>query len=1302
MVYFGKRKSDGWHKQIDVTAATERPTSGNFPWDQLRAHTDLYLKKKGKLTSAERDHRLSVLIHSHDTKDIAIAACAHAMSPQAIRAALNVALNVAPGTYYGLYSYLQAFVAANHCNPTAITELEAKWARALMPYSTPGVAAPSRCLEGVVRILTARQLTSLEMVPDFHALARRACKDFAAQLEGLKVKSQWIAAYAAASWLPNLLGTTASPRIEGLLDAEFLSWRVWAAWRPNLNRLRLLEGLPGERRAVLPDILSLEGPDFLQSRQATLREGLIARNSNTPISTVRVRGLAIEVKTGTASELQQMLDLLLDALENACRAGNESVALFVHFCIGKTVNQEALQIMEGNNRIADPSVTAAVLQLHAARGALGSMHADAMMRLFPALGDTRGELLREVLGPYLLNGVQNCVQEMQDTLHKQLNASGPWTDIQLKLQKFGKALQETPWLQPLLDAPLRALLYSWPSLETIKLLKSIRTAVQNTTSGAASASSLNSIIDMYCMDRLIKRGTIEVPSARLIDALIYLWRQASDPDRRALALFVARGGINSDLRCRCLRQLPLLADDFVRNFRKIMEGYTKEGDASCVELTRILATTAFIDAVDCWRPVLYRMIEQRTETLIDYTLSNLTAQAWLQWLWDLSTIFGDLMPSSLPSSPAVLQPGLQIWSQQLAEYVPTITRLEALLGSGPALQCILLGGEGPWIEDLIQILDLLTEHHNRPYERIMQVIAGLLSRDGSDAKEVCEALSLITATTPEGTDACKRCLEIYQKTSKIVSEALVIGWIQASGMTERDRTALKAVAGVLDLQIEEDGDLPMAKLEAAADHLDFRARDILAEARRLESLRMALKSKDPKGTSALMASLGIQDSYSPLDEELDSLPPELSDLIEKYSEEEVEMSFPLRHLTGLQRTAMGTGTAQTVLMRLVISDYTSQGEMPPAFCIHLDNEPNAPSGGEEHYYWPVFKDSGEPDVPHCHGRGSRITWQLSRIVSRHLRKGFTSLNDVHKFVTARINDLAHSCLVCGAKHGSRGASLQRPTVCHNAACSKIWNRVALDVRLTEIRTDPGVVDLLLTGIFAAAQANRLDLLPGCPIRSTPTIVQALNNLPAISVLQTMDDISVALENAGPTAAQLVNWACSSYRGFLASTSGILHIPGLPGARQFVLTNAAPEQEAAFTSKVGRQNTSVLFHGTSIDRLPAILCQGLRICSGTSLQRTGAAHGNGIYTATEPLTSFSYSPAIASWPASTFHNMRLLLGCELVGNGNPVTGGIHVIKDPGVLMVRYIFLFPMTAAAPQAMHITPAMVSAFAGLRSGAL
>lgn len=659
------------------------------------------------------------------------------------------------------------------------------------------------------------------------------------------------------------------------------------------------------------------------------------------------------------------------------------------------------------------------------------------------------------------------------------------------------------------------------------------------------------------------------------------------------------------------------------------------------------------------------------------------------------------MPSFLPSSPEILQSGLQVWGQQLTEYIPTITRLETSLGPGPALKCILLGGEGLWIEDLIQILDLLTIHHGQPYERIMQTIAGLLSHDGSNAKEIREALSLITPTSTKGVDACARCLEMYQKASKIVSGALVTGWIYASGMTERDGAALKALARVLNLQVEEDGNLPVAKLEAAADHLDFQAREILVEARRLESLRMALKSKDPKGTFALMASLGIEDSRSPLDGELENLPPELTKLIEKYGEGEVEMSFPLSHLTGLQRTAMGIGTAQKLFMRLVISDYTSQGEMPPAFCIHLANELNVPGNGEEHCYWPVFKDSSEPDVPHC-GRGSRITWQLSRIVSRHLRKGFTSLADVHRFVAAKINDLVKSCLVCGAKHSSRGPRLRRPTVCQSAACSMLWNRVALDVRLTEIRTDPGVVDLLLTGIFAAAQANRLDLLPGCPVGSTPTIVQVLNNLPAMSVLQATNDISAALTNVGPAALHLLTWACSSYRGFLASTSGTLHIPSLPGAQQFILANAAPEHEAAFTSKVGRQGTSVLFHGTSIDRLPCILSQGLRVCSGTALQRTGAAHGNGIYMATEPLTSFSYAPSITSWRASTFHNMRLLLGVELVGRGNSVAGGIHVIKDPGVLMVRYIFLFPMTVAAPQASNITPTMVNAFAGLRSGAL
>lgn len=76
---FGNKKSDEWHQQVDFTAGTLRPSDKRFPWAHVKKHTDNYLKKKSKLTQAETDIRLGILIESHDARDVAIAACAHAM-----------------------------------------------------------------------------------------------------------------------------------------------------------------------------------------------------------------------------------------------------------------------------------------------------------------------------------------------------------------------------------------------------------------------------------------------------------------------------------------------------------------------------------------------------------------------------------------------------------------------------------------------------------------------------------------------------------------------------------------------------------------------------------------------------------------------------------------------------------------------------------------------------------------------------------------------------------------------------------------------------------------------------------------------------------------------------------------------------------------------------------------------------------------------------------------------------------------------------------------------------------------------
>jgi hypothetical protein len=64
---------------------------------------------------------------------------------------------------------------------------------------------------------------------------------------------------------------------------------------------------------------------------------------------------------------------------------------------------------------------------------------------------------------------------------------------------------------------------------------------------------------------------------------------------------------------------------------------------------------------------------------------------------------------------------------------------------------------------------------------------------------------------------------------------------------------------------------------------------------------------------------------------------------------------------------------------------------------------------------------------------------------------------------------------------------------------------------------------------------------------------------------------------------------------------------------------------------------------------------------------------------------------------------VLLGVELAGTWPSVSSnGICVVTDPSCLMVRYVFLLPQNAKMPLVQHVTPAMSSIFASLKSGAI
>lgn len=1166
-------------------------------------------------------------------------------------------------------------------------------------------------------MLRTSDVPNMNVLPDFSILARRAFKDFASQLEGFTLRNQWVKAYSSIAWMSMLVKSTPAVTPPGqllpqhLLDSQFPIWRIWSSWKPNKERIKMLDGLDSAKRGVLPDMLALEGPDFISGNQATLRDGLMSQYGAAK-HLVRFRSLVIEVTSSKKDELKEILNRTASALETAIVKGDGAFELFVQLTIARPITQETLQVLQAVERIQDTPkfhVHNAVREIWLARPKITGRHISALSHVICALDDVNGEALRKVfLRPWFIQGIERCIRECQMAVRTHIDTGLRWGHLALEFHTFCKVVKDSVNCLPLLDALIQRQLDILPAADMLRTLLEVYDAAggEKTLNTTAGGNALKNAIEAFCIDRLMVHGSLTHASRQTVDAILEVWKNTKATARHRLAIEVSKLAADDFiLGCRCLTQITQLPDEFVHDLIYIIDGLATSPEVSCIKFTKILARIDNADVVQCWKGILYSMINAVSDKILDHSLNLFKASEWCQFMLDLNALFAEIIMNMKLSPPPILQQSIHLWLQQLSEYIPAITRLEECLGEGTsAVQCILKGGEGLWVENLVQILEALSWAQGQPVEKLMQSIVGMLSKEGKNASEIAECVPSLLAMTEEGLEACQRIWDSNHDKSVpvVVKEIAIIGWLQDEDMSDTDKAAIKALACLFGLQTYEHG-VTDDMLMRVAKHYEKQELEILSEMDRLEGIQRALKARDPRGTAILLEQLGVKD-FSPLDEELEALPPAIADAVEKHGENEVEMSFPLSSFTELERSAIGVGSAKNLLVRLFL-DYTS--DMPPAFCIHLDNDSDISGLETEHTPWVCFQASSEPQWPYCRGRDTPITWQLSRVLHRHMKLiDEVGIAGMHDLIRTRLDQHAHNCIVCGTTQNTAGwVHLRRSTPCPNSNCSRIWNNMPLELRVPEIRVDPFVVDMLLTGVYAAANSGRMELLPGCPIRTTQNVIGILNSLPPLAGLGHTTDLAKSLKSYHKDAEQLVTWACTHFRGFITSASGICRLPGFPvGTHQFVLANANPLLESGFTTKLPRSSpqTRVLFHGTSLDRLPSILAQGLKIQSGTSLQRTGAAHGRGIYMAEEPATSFSYSPSAVSWRGSGLSNMRLLLGCEVVGNGSPVSPGIHVIRDEKMVMVRYVFLFTNSAYAPNANHVTPAMLSAMNALRSGSV
>ncbi|KAJ4369910.1 hypothetical protein N0V83_005674 [Neocucurbitaria cava] len=810
---FNKAKhSEEWHQSVEATAGVLHPAdSSKFPYGLLRNHTDVYLRKKGKISQADVDVRLAILIDVHQARDIGVAAAAHAMTAKSLRALLHAELNVAPGSYWGLETWLQCLIAANDGNPASVTDLEASWAHMLLPYATHGVFAAGWYLKGVSRALRKVNISNLNVLPEFLILLRRAVTDYGAQLEGLRLKCQWPEAYNAVFWMIELEGT--SPAVtppghllpEHIFDSQFPVWRLWAAWRPDLNRIARLSRSDSIRLSTIPHVMALDGPDVLTGTQRTLRDGLIAQyGSGKPW--VRFGSLVIEVPDRTRDGLKNTLDRLAKALEAVSsglppHAGSKSMFTLFRGIVNQPITKEGLDIFEAAVKITytpENDIYNSVHNLYLERDSLGGQHILALQNIVLTLEERQAEDLRGLLlCPWFLNGIEQCIGDCLVAVRTQLERHLPWTQFALEVHAFCSIVRDST-LDILETAPdLKTQLDSMPPVEQMRTILDIYTAAQSQrptppiqSNGRAvhlksddsnkqpsggldiARHPLEVDIEAFWILRLLKPGSITHSTQRTITTILHVWESTAEPqvdyDRRTLAILVSRNtGDDKILRCRCLTEIAqgnklLQSPAFVKDLLDVMVQADSEPGRAIITFAMLL--TDRNSTTQCWKDLLYKWLEQMTAgemdqsaAVIEYSLRTMKAAEWLCFIRSLETLFTDrIWDTEERKFPSILQPRLLSWVTQVSRYTGTLTRLEAALGDHEAMRCILLCSEGFWKKNLLNLLESLERAEGKPAESLMHKVVGKLSATSKNDWEVTDCLFHLLKAEAEGIQVCEK------------------------------------------------------------------------------------------------------------------------------------------------------------------------------------------------------------------------------------------------------------------------------------------------------------------------------------------------------------------------------------------------------------------------------------------------------------------------------------------------------------------------------------------------------------------
>ena len=1198
MKFFEIRREEHWRRDV-YTATAEgyarpvptlsTPGFANivFPYASLQALTVKYLGRAK--TQAQTNQRLHDWISRYPTKEVAFAACVANLSLEAVKKILETDFAARCDAVAGVGQYLQAFVAAATVRSTEFAADDRSLATALVKIAhTSAGPAPYVIHDLLSAWIKHGSPVDATLQAKALVVTEHILRKVPVHLEYLRRRCSWHEAVRYRAPLELLASAIkrGGEQFQACVDASFLRWRSWVQWEPDLSNIAgPVAPVSWGRFGCL---LELEGPDVGHgsAREPTVRHRLVRRKQLVAwLEGNNIRPGVGLIVGDTESLSMKIMQHFYRVVAKSVSDGRTSGRLLELFIEREGVDTATLTAWEDALKML-------VKQLPDLAGYIVDTEknqksripkADVAQKALELLSLDGSRSFRHIVVSETARYVEAARNSAQERALWQVALEKDWLDPASALWTLRRSMAESSWLHPSLDAEVVEWVSAQPDIRGLQVLSELFVSVK-----AGSDSELKvSLVDYMLVYVAQVTGSPEV-LASLPGVLHQLWIRTHDTAPREAALtIVSMAYLPLDVRRECIGALSDVPGEVAGRLRESMQIIQEGFVEMCLSLARSIETLSRLQPKQsCWAALLWHVISANDISVDQVAFTKVGFRIFRDWIAFLREMYGDKLANIAD---------LDLWQKELGRFWCTLEELESTAESRQVIHRLLVTTDAAKSQQYVKMLERLNDEHRKSRREFM--ISLFLWLQDANHHALCSAL-YGAASLPDGEfEICETLLRLSGKDKGVGAAYLAIR-LNMSEIAPETKSVLTSMGEVLGLQ-SRDMDWASAK-----KHYETRVQSLLDRARTLETMRMAVTRAAHTEVETMMTKLHLEVPMG-VAGLVAELPAELADVIEDVADDQIEMHFTLNRLNSITRLAHGVKGTDTVVVTLRMMG----GGVIDGFCVHL--EETVGSSPVEHKFFELAeKQNLGPHRSCCPGKQTRLTYIVARTLWSRLTSGEYDIATLYADIRSAVQDGANRCMVCTKDLETR---LHRATTCGSIVCSLSFRNADFSVRAELVRFDGRVVDLLLTAVYSVAITNKLDLLIDHPSRiQGHQLLALLNALPPTAELEQAVDMQLTLRKVHRHAEVLFSWLCTGSRTFIMSASGQYRVPNMPGIHQFLVVNNPPEIEAAFAKHRHLQPRMVLFHGTSMDRLYAILVQGLRVLSHTPLMRHGAASGAGIY------------------------------------------------------------------------------------------